>query len=230
MSWSINLGNNGDNFKTLEEIRAHVRSTTENMDKVTDEIFPSDVKIPTTSSSSKQKKPVVRKKAVTATKKSKKIKEKTPIEDHDDENDNDDENNDDENNDDDNDNDNDDINNIEVNDKNNNTNNSDDTEENENNDKKEDNKKSKKSTNYNNQNEDGVIDNSDLKIATESIIKGLKILNNKVSSVSTVLEDVQAASINRQYSSLIKNIDLLKSLAECGKSQVIRKKVKNTKK
>lgn len=74
-----------------------------------------------------------------------------------------------------------------------------------------------------------MIDNSDLKIATESIIKGLKILNNKVSSVSTVLEDVQAASINRQYSSLIKNIDLLKSLAECGKSQVIRKKLKTLK-
>ncbi|AVI09706.1 late transcription factor [Sheeppox virus] len=219
MSWSINLGNNGDNFKTLEEIRAHVRSTTENIDKVADEIFPSDVKIPTTSSSSKQKKPVVRKKAVTTTKKSKKIKEKTPIEDHDDENDNDNDN-DDENNDD-----NDDINNIEADD----TNNSD-TEENENDDKKENNKKSKKITNDNNQHDDGVIDNSDLKIATESIIKGLKILNNKVSSVSTVLEDVQAASINRQYSSLIKNIDLLKSIAECGKSQVIRKKVKNTKK
>lgn len=76
MSWSINLGNNGDNFKTLEEIRAHVRSTTENMDKVADEIFPSDVKIPTTSSSSKQKKPVVRKKAVTTTKKSKRLKKK----------------------------------------------------------------------------------------------------------------------------------------------------------
>nr|AAK43574.1 envelope protein [Lumpy skin disease virus] len=226
MSWSINLGNNGDNFKTLEEIRAHVRSTTENMDKVADEIFPSDVKIPTTSSSSKQKKPVVRKKAATTPKKSKKIKEKTPIEDHDDENDND---NDDENNDNDNNDNNDDINNIEADDKNNDTNNSD-TEENENDDKKEDNKKSKKSPNDNNQHDDGVIDNSDLKIATESIIKGLKILNNKVSSVSTVLEDVQAASINRQYSSLIKNIDLLKSLAECGKSQVIRKKVKNTKK
>ncbi|NP_659648.1 late transcription factor VLTF-4 [Sheeppox virus] len=228
MSWSINLGNNGDNFKTLEEIRAHVRSTTENIDKVADEIFPSDVKIPTTSSSSKQKKPVVRKKAVTTTKKSKKIKEKTPIEDHDDENDNDNDNDNDDENNDDND-DNDDINNIEADYKNNDTNNSD-TEENENDDKKENNKKSKKITNDNNQHDDGVIDNSDLKIATESIIKGLKILNNKVSSVSTVLEDVQAASINRQYSSLIKNIDLLKSIAECGKSQVIRKKVKNTKK
>ncbi|AAF17955.1 gp073R [Rabbit fibroma virus] len=70
MSWSINLGSgSGDNFKTLDEIRAHVKSTTETA--IADDIFPEDIKIPSPKQSKTKRITTPRKKPVPKTSKKK---------------------------------------------------------------------------------------------------------------------------------------------------------------
>ncbi|APG58294.1 late transcription elongation factor H5 [BeAn 58058 virus] len=46
MAWSMNLGNNGDSYKTLEEIRAHLKSSAEDSNDKNEDIFPEDIVIP----------------------------------------------------------------------------------------------------------------------------------------------------------------------------------------
>ncbi|AGU99756.1 m73R [Myxoma virus] len=75
MSWSINLGSGaGDNFKTLDEIRAHVKSTTETANA--DDIFPEDIEIPSPKQSKTKRTPAPRKKP--APRASKKKEEEPP--------------------------------------------------------------------------------------------------------------------------------------------------------
>ncbi|AAR07432.1 76R [Yaba monkey tumor virus] len=173
MSWSINLGNGGDNFKTLDEIRAHVKSTTESVDEVTEEIFPSDIEIPSQKTPIK-KRAVTRKKQTTVSKPKCSGKEKLIKPESD-------------------------------------------------NEKTEENEKSKENLSKNT-NSDEDINDSDLKIATDKIIKDLKVLNSRISAISTVLEDVQASSVSRQFTSLGKSVDVLKATIESGKTKVTRKK------
>ncbi|UZC81133.1 V114; CPXV-BR_116 V114 [Cowpox virus] len=73
-------------------------------------------------------------------------------------------------------------------------------------------------------------DLSDLKVATDNIVKDLKKIIARISAVSTVLEDVQAAGISRQFTSMSKAITTLSDLVTEGKSKVVRKKVKTCKK
>ncbi|DAD53959.1 TPA_asm: viral late transcription factor VLTF-4 [Vaccinia virus] len=73
-------------------------------------------------------------------------------------------------------------------------------------------------------------DLSDLKVATDNIVKDLKKIITRISAVSTVLEDVQAAGISRQFTSMTKAITTLSDLVTEGKSKVVRKKVKTCKK
>ncbi|AYN64669.1 putative H5R protein [Orthopoxvirus Abatino] len=73
-------------------------------------------------------------------------------------------------------------------------------------------------------------DVSDLKVATDNIVKDLKKIITRISAVSTVLEDVQAAGISRQFTSMSKAITTLSDLVTEGKSKVVRKKVKTCKK
>ncbi|AOP31792.1 vltf-4 [Volepox virus] len=73
-------------------------------------------------------------------------------------------------------------------------------------------------------------DLSDLKVATDNIIKDLKNIITRISAVSTVLEDVQASGIARQFTSMSKSITILADLATEGKSKVVRKKGKTCKK
>ncbi|ABH08210.1 HSPV104 [Horsepox virus] len=73
-------------------------------------------------------------------------------------------------------------------------------------------------------------DLSDLKVATDNIVKDLKKIITRISAVSTVLEDVQAAGISRQFTSITKAITTLSDLVTEGKSKVVRKKVKTCKK
>ncbi|UVT57330.1 Late transcription factor VLTF-4 (1), partial [Monkeypox virus] len=60
--------------------------------------------------------------------------------------------------------------------------------------------------------------------------KDLKKIITRISAVSTVLEDVQAAGISRQFTSMTKAITTLSDLVTEGKSKVVRKKVKTCKK
>ncbi|AAM13557.1 CPXV114 protein [Cowpox virus] len=73
-------------------------------------------------------------------------------------------------------------------------------------------------------------DVSDLKVATDNIVKDLKKIITRIAAVSTVLEDVQAAGISRQFTSMTKAITTLSDLVTEGKSKVVRKKVKTCKK
>ncbi|AKJ93732.1 vltf-4 [Raccoonpox virus] len=70
----------------------------------------------------------------------------------------------------------------------------------------------------------------DLKIATDNIIKDLKSIITRISAVSTVLEDVQASGVARQFTSMSKAINTLSDLVTDGKSKVVRKKGKTCKK
>ncbi|CAC21314.1 76R protein [Yaba-like disease virus] len=173
MSWSINLGNGGDNFKTLDEIRAHVKSTTESVEEVTEEIFPDDIEIPSQKTPTKKKTTSRKKQTVQKPKcvgKEKNVKHE-----------------------------------------------SDD-------DKTEENEKSKESLSKNNDSNEEDIETSDLKIATDQIVKDLKIINSRINAIHTVLEDVQASSISRQFTSLSKSVDGLKAAVESGRIKVVRKK------
>ncbi|AOP31581.1 vltf-4 [Skunkpox virus] len=73
-------------------------------------------------------------------------------------------------------------------------------------------------------------DLSDLKVATDNIIKDLKSIVTRISAVSTVLEDVQASGIARQFTSMSKAVATLSDLVTEGKSKVVRKKGKTCKK
>ncbi|ARR29853.1 CPXV114 protein [Cowpox virus] len=73
-------------------------------------------------------------------------------------------------------------------------------------------------------------DVSDLKVATDNIVKDLKKIITRIAAVSTVLEDVQAAGISRQFTSMTKAITTLSDLVTEGKSKVVRKKGKTCKK
>ncbi|AAL69812.1 SPV073 putative late transcription factor VLTF-4 [Swinepox virus] len=181
MSWSINLGNTSDNFKTLDEIRQHVRSTTET-DKCDDDLFPNDLEIPV---KRQPRKKTPTKKHIS---KSKCVERDQGIEENED---------------------------------------GEKTEENEDD---VDSVSPQPSTSARCCNQEDSMDNSELKIVTANIISALKTINSKVNAVSIVLEDIQASSISRQYTTLIKLVNDLKSLAECGKKQVTRKKTRVTKK
>ncbi len=76
--------------------------------------------------------------------------------------------------------------------------------------------------------EEEGTDFTDLKIVLELLIKDLKKFNARVSAISVVLEDIQASSISRQYSSLNKSIDVLKLMTTEGQSLVTRKKPRRT--
>ncbi|ACB28696.1 m73R [Myxoma virus] len=77
MSWSINLGSgSGDNFKTLDEIRAHVKSTTETA--TADDIFPEDIEIPSPKQSKTKRAPAPRKKPTPKTSKKKEEEPQPP--------------------------------------------------------------------------------------------------------------------------------------------------------
>ncbi|ABI99069.1 Late transcription factor VLTF-4 [Deerpox virus W-1170-84] len=192
MSWSINLSSVGDNFKTLDEIRAHVKSTTESCDKNNEDIFPEDIEIPSPKQTKQKRTTTPRKTTTVKTKKDKKQLQEEKEEEKED---------------------------------------NEKTEENENIDEvfEEELIIEEEVTECEEKSED-TTEFSDLKLATETIIKMLKLLNTKVTAVSTVLEDAQAASVTRQYTSLLKTIENLKTLANNGKATVSRKKVKSAKK
>ncbi|QED21212.1 substrate of b1r kinase [Borealpox virus] len=73
-------------------------------------------------------------------------------------------------------------------------------------------------------------DLSDLKVATDNIVKDLKKITTRITAVATVLEDVQASGISRQFTSMSKAITTLSDLVNEGKSKIVRKKVKTCKK
>ncbi|QHR82615.1 viral late transcription factor VLTF-4 [Brazilian porcupinepox virus 1] len=221
-SWSMNLGNNGEHFKTLEEIRAHVKSASEENNENIDEIFPEDVVIPQSSKVVKNKKAVCKKVTKLRVK-----KEAKPLEDDYDTEENERDRKD----------------NSEENERDNKKKSrhveenerdrKDNSEENERDTKKkyrhveeneiDTNKKSKQS-------DDDDKNESDLQIATEAIIAGMKLLNTKVQSVIMVLSDVQVASVSRNFTTLNKSVDKLKTLVETGKNQVSKRKITRSRK
>ncbi|AEN03672.1 late transcription factor VLTF-4 [Yokapox virus] len=73
-------------------------------------------------------------------------------------------------------------------------------------------------------------DISDTKVATDMIVKDLKKIIARVSAIASVIEDVQASSITRNFTALNKSVNTLYDLVSEGKSLVTRKKVKTCKK
>ncbi|APG58295.1 late transcription elongation factor H5 [BeAn 58058 virus] len=72
----------------------------------------------------------------------------------------------------------------------------------------------------------------EIKLVIDSITDGLKLINKKVQSVAVVLNEIQIASISRNFSSLSKSVNELKILVDGGKDivsstkkRVIKKKV-----
>nr|WGO62703.1 late transcription factor VLTF-4 [Wadden Sea poxvirus] len=170
MAWSMNLCN-GDNYKTLDEVRAYVKASASN-ETQHESLFPDNVEIP--QRQMKQKKVSSNRKKASKNKKEddEKDGEKTESACSTDNNEN-------------------------VN------NNEEESTDNENN-------------------------ISDLGLAIKNIINDLKKINIRVTAISTVLEDIQASSICRQYTSINKSIDLLKNINDNGKTQIDRKKQRRT--
>ncbi|ADT91106.2 viral late transcription factor VLTF-4 [Cotia virus SPAn232] len=206
MAWSMNLGNGGDSFKTLEEIRAHLKSTTEESIDKNDDIFPEDIIIPP-KNGTRPKKTVV-KKPQRASKKDI-VPEYNNVEENDNFNDN-------ENNDDDDNDIKDDSNDIISGTK-----------------PKKAIKLLSKKTNQDDDTDDDKEKNTindDIKLVIDSISENLKLINKKVQSVSVVLSEIQIASVNRNFSSLSKSVNELKNLGDGEKELVSSTKKRVTKK
>ncbi|CCD83252.1 late transcription factor VLTF4 [Squirrelpox virus] len=62
----------------------------------------------------------------------------------------------------------------------------------------------------------------DMNLVVEGIVKDLKRMNTRLSAVCTVMEDVQAQQVSRQYTTLIRHVEHLQSLAYGGQQSVAR--------
>ncbi|AST09496.1 VLTF-4 [NY_014 poxvirus] len=199
MAWSMTAKTDTSNFTKMAEIRAHLKNSSETKDK-NEDIFPEDVVIP--SSKTSTKKQPVRKPVKKATKKK---EEPTPVSD-----------------------------NESVNNSNNES-----TEENSSirsphvatKDIRDDEEDINEDVQAGAPGGSTVqSDISDTKVATDMIVKDLKKLVTRISAVASVIEDVQAASIGRQFTALNKSVNMLSELVSEGKSLVVRKKAKTCKK
>ncbi|AXN75335.1 late transcription factor [Akhmeta virus] len=208
MAWSITNKADTSSFTKMAEIRAHLRNSAENKDK-NEDIFPEDVIIPSTKPKTKRtttpRKPVATKRS---TKKDKEVEEEVVIEEY-----------------------------------------HQTTEENSpppssspgvgdivesvaavELDDSDGDDEHMVQVEAGKVNHSARSDLSDLKVATDNIVKDLKKIITRISAVSTVLEDVQASGISRQFTSMSKAITTLSDLVTEGKSKVVRKKVKTCKK
>ncbi|AST09294.1 late transcription factor VLTF-4 [Murmansk poxvirus] len=202
MAWSMTAKTDTSNFTKMAEIRAHLKNSSETKDK-NEDIFPEDVVIPSSKTSTK-KQPVRKQPVKKATKK--KEEEPTPVSD-----------------------------NESVN----NSNNNESTEENSSirsphvatKDIRDDEEDIDEDVQAGAPGGSTVqSDISDTKVATDMIVKDLKKLVARISAVASVIEDVQAASIGRQFTALNKSVNMLSELVSEGKSLVVRKKAKTCKK
>ncbi|ABF24255.1 VLTF-4 viral late transcription factor [Variola virus] len=216
MAWSITNKADTSSFTKMAEIRAHLRNSAENKDK-NDDIFPEDVIIPSTKPKTKRattpRKPAATKRSTKKDKEKEEVEEEVVIEEY-----------------------------------------HQTTEENSpppssspgvgdivesvtavelddsNGDNDNDDNEPMVQVEAGKVNHSARSDLSDLKVATDNIVKDLKKIITRISAVSTVLEDVQAAGISRQFTSMTKSITTLSDLVTEGKSKVVRKKVKTCKK
>ncbi|CAA49029.1 I5R [Variola virus] len=221
MAWSITNKADTSSFTKMAEIRAHLRNSAENKDK-NDDIFPEDVIIPSTKP--KTKRATTPRKPAATKRSTKKDKEKEEVEEEEvvieeyhqttEENSpppssspgvgNIVES----------------VTAVELDDSNGDDDNDNDNDDNE----------PMVQVEAGKVNHSARSDLSDLKVATDNIVKDLKKIITRISAVSTVLEDVQAAGISRQFTSMTKSITTLSDLVTEGKSKVVRKKVKTCKK
>ncbi|QCW07415.1 CPXV114 protein [Camelpox virus] len=210
MAWSITNKADTSSFTKMAEIRAHLRNSAENKDK-NDDIFPEDVIIPSTKPKTKRattRKPAATKRSTKKDKEKEEVEEEVVIEEY-----------------------------------------HQTTEENSpppssspgvgdivesvaavELDDSDGDDEPMVQVESGKANHSARSDLSDLKVATDNIVKDLKKIIIRISAVSTVLEDVQAAGISRQFTSMTKAITTLSDLVTEGKSKVVRKKVKTCKK
>ncbi|ADZ24112.1 morphogenesis-related substrate of B1R kinase [Cowpox virus] len=212
MAWSITNKADTSSFTKMAEIRAHLRNSAENKDK-NEDIFPEDVIIPSTKPKTKRattpRKPAATKRSTKKDKEKEEVEEEVVIEEY-----------------------------------------HQTTEENspppssspgvgdivesvaavDLDDSDGDDDEPMVQVEAGKVNHSARSDLSDLKVATDNIVKDLKKIITRISAVSTVLEDVQAAGISRQFTSMTKAITTLSDLVTEGKSKVVRKKVKTCKK
>ncbi|QDJ95086.1 late transcription factor [Hypsugopox virus] len=207
MSWSMNI-DDSSNYKSLEEIRAHIKASAETVDEEThhDDLFPEDIEIPPTKAKTVTKRSQVVKKRTTTKPKTKATKTKDESDDDKSE---------------------DDVAVKSYSPKRESVK-SYSSPKTVHSDVKEDDDVQYGGATVENEQDNDKMEACDLKMAADNVIKALKDINTRVSAIATVLSDVQAASCNKQYTALIKSIDGLKLAAEGGKSIVVRKKTKQS--